>query len=288
MEKQHIVDLFYSIIKEERTSIDINKMLHRLDINYTNEIIDMMFSHFIKDSMLFHNKGFRALLNVLVEEKYYREKLINLLNNKKYKIYNIPLVDLLVENLKIDNKEFFLKILNNVQFQNINFFLLNYEYFDYTDEEKRFLRSFLDKQSKECRYNLFFYEENELEKIKDKIGIFQQILYIDIYQKVDKNFNNKFDFFVNNFKYLDKNNENMMFLMGIFFSKIYFNINNLNEKLYIHFFKVNVELQEYFYNFLKSLIEKLKLNENEEFSKKIKKIISFTEQIFVSLKIENF
>lgn len=286
MEKQHILDLFYSIIKEERSSIDINKMLHRLDINYTNEIIDIIFSYFIKKNDLFYNKGLKSLLNVLVEEKYYRENIINLLNNKKDKFYNESLISLLIEKLKIDTKENFLKILNKIQ--NIKFFLLNYEYFDYTDEEKIFLRSFLDKKSKECKYDLFLYDENELEKIKNKIGIFQQIVYIDIYQKVDENFNNKFDFFVNNFKYLEKNNENMMFLMGIFFSKIYFNINNLNEKIYIHFFKVNVELQEYFYDFLKSLIEKLKLNENEEFSKKIKKIISFTEHIFVSLEIENF
>ncbi len=281
--KKYIEELFEKITEEERSPMEIKKMIHRLDKDYSNEIIDYMLEENIENFWLYYKNCVKLLIYVLVEKDYYKEKLINVFKEEKVNFSAIS--PLLIEKLKINNKEIFIKILNSSQV-GINFFFLNYENFDYNEEEKNTLQNYLNKKAKGLNNFVLDLNKEQLEKIKEKIGIFQMLLSINLYKNLDKNFNEKFDFFTNNFKYLENNRENILFLHMTFFSDIECCIEYLSKNKYNYFFEKNADYLEAYYYFLKEIMEKSK--EDKIYFRKIEKISKYNESLLLELQLKNF
>lgn len=281
--KKYIEELFNEITEEERSPIEIEKMIHRLNKDYSNEIIDYMLEENIENYWLYYKNYVRLLIYVLVEKDYYKKKLINIFKEEKVNFSSIS--PLLIERLKINNKEIFIKILNFSQV-GINFFFLNYENFDYNEEEKNILQNYLNKKAKGLNNFVLDLNKEELEKIKEKIGVFQMLLSINLYKNINKDYNKRFDFFTQNFKYLEKNRENILFLHMTFFSDIECCIEYLNKNEYINFFEINADFLEIYYDFLKIIQEKSQ--EDKIYFRKIEKILNYTESLLFDKKIKNF
>ncbi len=280
IKKTHIEDVFNKIIEKERGVIEIKKMMYHLDYDRSEEMIDYILNEQIENYELYFDKPVQLLVNVLVEEDYFKEKLIKVLHKEKIISQHVNI--LLINKLKIENKTDFFKILDKIS--SMNFFLLNYEKFDYNEEEKNFLKSFLKLKTKGLKNYILDLDKNQLEKIKEKIGVFKELLFFDLYQKKHKHFHDKFIFFVDNFKYLDNKEENLLFLSEIFFIKIHFNIDRLDKVNYINFFKVHADYLDSFYNYLKIITEEARIHNNEKLLLKMEKILYFTQELLINSK----
>lgn len=276
MKRQHIEEIFNKIIEKERGVVEIKKMMCHLDYDRSEEMIDYILNEQIENYPIYFEHPVQLLVNILVEENYFKEKLTKVIEKEKTIFQEVN--TLLIRKLKIENKEDFFKILTKIP--SMDFFLLNYEKFDYNEAEKSFLKSFLKLMTRGLNNDILDLDKNQLESIKEKIGIFKELLWFDLYQKRHKYFYDKFDFFVNNFKYLENEEENIL-LSDMFFSKIHFNIERLDKVNYINFFKIYNDYLNTFYDYLKTTIEELKINGDEKLLLKMEKILHFTQELLI-------
>lgn len=232
-------NLYKEIMNNEKLKNEIEEIILSLDEIKRNQMIDIVHENYFEDKIIKNKENFQTILNVLSKYDYYKEKLFNYLDEKKPVDFLFEKDISFVRYLDVDNKEQFLSTLRRLMC--MDFFILNYNKFDYNDKEKYILYFICD-----CvKYKNTSIEH--MKRIKEKTGIITPFLKMDIYSNFNRE---KFDFFVKNFK-LIKEEDKCKVITNIFLAPITYDINRLNDELYLEFFKKNTETLSQFDNHLK-------------------------------------
>lgn len=257
-----IENLYKEMMNGKKLKNEIEEIIMSLDEIKRNQMIDIVYEYYIEYKIKENKENFEIILNVLSKYDYYKEKLLDYLEEKKPIDFLYEKDISLVRYLEIDNKKEFLSII--MRLMCMDFFILNYNKFDYTEEEKNKLYFICNN----IKYKNTSIEH--MERIKEKTGIIATFLKMDIYNNFNRE---KFDFFVNNFK-LIKEQDKCQVITGIFLAPIRYDINKLNNNLYLEFFKENQEILSKFDNHLKKY-------EKDNF-------IGYAEKLILEKELKNF
>lgn len=284
--KDHLIE----ILTTYKTESDISKIMNYLSTDIIHTYIDEIVSSYsffhniinIKDNgMSIKDKNQRQskrLINVLSNNDYYREKIINLNYNYSINIKNNDFS--MVRKLKVNTKEDFFKVLKMFRCQ--DFVLLNLKKFDFNHEEKLKYQQY-SKVLKITR-NI---AENKKSIFIEKTGLLYPVFYnLDLYD----NFNQKeYDFFKSIFhnKNLNIIDNIGRLLVIIFLHKVNLDVNKINKEIYLDFFKEHTHLIKdiegtvlniYSHNVTKSIYE----------NKNLKNLIGLADQLIFEDQLRIF
>lgn len=145
-----------------------------------------------------------------------------------------------IQYLKVENKDDFLYFFST--FPNTQFFMTNFEKFDYSNEEKSLIQNVFSEKS--SFLFSFTIEQNEKEKIFSKIGLVPILLKSNIFCDDNSLFiQENFNFLIKYFPNLSENKDQVIlsaFFHHIIFSKTNDNFLNLYKKFCL-LFKNDVE-----------------------------------------------
>lgn len=234
-----IINLINEFRKKTMTISKIEKLFKKLSEEEKNRIIDFLFDNYTeldKNLYDFAKENTQEIINILSKESYYKESLIKYLQEKNMRKIIFDENISLIRKMEVEKKEDFIFILNKLQC--VDFFILNCLKFDYDIKEKEIL------------VNEFFYMpyiKLNIEKVKlinEKTNVLSIFLTLDI----ENDFNqDRFNFFVNNIKYVKDNRLKCSIIYDNFFNTD----SQYNYKLYLEFINKNKDLIELFNNYIR-------------------------------------
>lgn len=289
-------NLMIELLFLEKKQVEIRNKIKELKENDIKEIIDFLFINydFSKNSIVMYSndkinkpkiKQQQLLVNVLSKYKYYKEKILQEVSIKNAVKY-IREGDLsLIKKLSVNKKEDFLNIISEISC--VRFFLLNYNKFDYSEEEKRILNNNLSE-------NIFpKLDIKEKQNIVNKTSvIFPLVNIVEFFNlNLEKN-KEECDFIIKNAKYLDKDNKTFKLILKTFLNseKVINNTSEIDHEFYLKFFKNNLELLKPFENFIKEYINLLTtfFTSHTVDIDKISKIIGLADKLMLIEELEKF
>lgn len=282
----------------ERKQVEIRNKIKELSENDIKEIIDFLF--IIYDSsrnsiVIYVNdkinkpkiKQQQLLVNVLSKYKYYKEKILQEVSIKNAVKYIRKEEFSLIKKLSVNKKEDFLNIISEISCT--SFFLLNYNKFDYSEEEKKMLSNNLSE-------NLFpKLDITEKQNIVNKTSIIYPLVNtVEFFNLTIEKNKEECDFIIKNAKYLDQNKDTSKLILNIFLSphKL-ININNnaeIDNEYYLLFFKNNLKFLKPFEDFVKEYVCFLtkSFTSHSIDVDKMSQIIGLADKLMLTEELEKF
>lgn len=282
----------------ERKQVEIRNKIKELSENDLKEIIDFLF--IIYDSsrnsiVIYVNdkinkpkiKQQQLLVNVLSKYKYYKEKILQEVSIKNAVKYIRKEEFSLIKKLSVNKKEDFLNIISEISCT--SFFLLNYNKFDYSEEEKKMLSNNLSE-------NLFpKLDITEKQNIVNKTSIIYPLVNtVEFFNLTIEKNKEECDFIIKNAKYLDQNKDTSKLILNIFLSphKL-ININNnaeIDNEYYLLFFKNNLKFLKPFEDFVKEYVIFLtkSFTSHSIDVDKMSQIIGLADKLMLTEELEKF
>lgn len=219
----------------------------------------------------------QKLVDILSKNNYYKQRIMKLMKESA----RISGEDFsLVRKMKVDTKAEFFNVLKIFCCE--TFFLLNYKKFDFDIEEKIIIQNYFKDRK--------FFKNIPINDKKDffeKTGLLYPIFHnLDIYD----NFNQEeYDLFKSAFnkKELGKVEHIGRLLVIVFLSKIDFDIDKINKKIYLDLFKEHRYLIKELEDYLLKFLDRLK-NKEKYKNKNLEKIIGFAEKLIIEDELKYF
>lgn len=276
---QNIYDILKVLLNKNIKETNLVKEIKKLNHKNKKIIIDYVIEIENPDLICSYGDNKDKIIEILSKEIYYREEIINKIkkNNKKI-VYKKP--KSIVKSLEILTKEDFFLILNKTYC--IDFFLLNYQKFNYTKNEKESLQKIL---------NGYYYLDKpltiaEINKIKERTSVCN--IFPIIYKNNEINKEN-FYFFVKNINNIQ--DEHLKFRM-IAEILVYQENFMFNTELYFEFFNENRNLIKEFEEFLKEIITMRYIvslcDSYNKQTEKLESIIGLAEKLILEKELNNF
>lgn len=276
---QNIYDILKVILNKNIKETNLVKEIKKLNHKNKKIIIDYVIEIENPDLICSYGDNKDKIIEILSKEIYYREEIINKIkkNNKKI-VYKKPAS--IVKSLEILTKEDFFLILNKTNC--IDFFLLNYQKFKYTIDEKESLQKIL---------NGYYYLDKpltiaELNKIKEKTSVCN--IFPIIYKNNEINKEN-FYFFVKNINNIQDEHLKLRIISDIL---VYQENFMFNTELYFEFFNENRNLIKKFEEFIKEIITiRNMISVCDSYNKQTEKleyIIGLAEKLILEKELKNF
>lgn len=282
----------------ERKQVEIRNKIKELSENDLKEIIDFLFIIYdcSRNSIVMYAndkinkpkiKQQQLLVNVLSKYKYYKEKILQEVSIKNAVKYIRKEEFSLIKKLSVNKKEDFLNIISEISCT--SFFLLNYNKFDYSEEEKKMLSNNLSE-------NLFpKLDITEKQNIVNKTSIIYPLVNtVEFFNLTIEKNKEECDFIIKNAKYLDQNKDTSKLILNIFLSphKL-ININNnaeIDNEYYLLFFKNNLKFLKPFEDFVKEYVIFLtkSFTSHSIDVDKMSQIIGLADKLMLTEELEKF
>lgn len=282
----------------ERKQLEIRNKIKELNENDIKEIIDFLFIIYdcSRNSIVMYAndkinkpkiKQQQLLVNVLSKYKYYKEKILQEISIKNTVKYIRKEEFSLIKKLSVNKKEDFLNIISEISCT--SFFLLNYNKFDYSEEEKKMLSNNLSE-------NIFpKLDITEKQNIVNKTSIIYPLVNtVEFFNLTIEKNKEECDFIIKNAKYLDQNKDTSKLILNIFLSphKL-ININNnaeIDNEYYLLFFKNNLKFLKPFEDFVKEYVIFLtkSFTSHSIDVDKMSQIIGLADKLMLTEELEKF
>lgn len=272
------------ILTSSSTEKDILNIINYLSSDTVNNYIDEIVSNYSFLHNIIHikhngmniqdkkNRQSKRLINVLSKNDYYRQKIIDL-NENDYTVIKDNDFSM-VKKLKVDTKEDFFKVLKMFRCQ--DFILLNLKNFNFNQEDKLIFK----KYCKHMKINRGI-NQNEKKIFIEKTGLLYPIFCdLNLYDKFNQD---EYNFFKSIFN--DKNlntTENIgRLLLIVFLQKINLDVDKINKKIYLDFFKEHTDLIKEIEDFSLNMYNTYK-------DKNIKRLIGLADKLICEEQLKSF
>lgn len=279
MNKKQILSLFDTLnIEDKHYLIDIVILSYTFNYNCLN--VEENGVH-IDDK---DNIQSQKLVDILSKNNYYKQKVMKLMKESTKLMKESTRIGgedfSLVRKMKVDTKAEFFNVLKIFCCE--TFFLLNYKKFDFDIEEKIIIQNYFKDRK--------FFKNipiNDKKVFFEKTGLLYPIFHnLDLYN----NFNQEeYDLFKSAFnkKELIKVEYIGRLLVIVFLSKIDFDIDKINKKIYLDLFKEHRYLIKELEDYLLKFLDRLK-NKEKYKNKNLEKIIGFAEKLIIEDELKYF